>query len=167
MKLYLKLFIVTFFFFFSNELIGQSSFHIRYHIKLFNENGNVFSCDSLAKDSIYIYAYPGKLVNYKFSTESKYLFIDIYTMWPAFTLIWEKENKMIFTVDCATEYKDIYLDSLYFEEGRFIVDKNCRAFKTFEDEVSRHIIFSDYSQFKESQTNFNKNKDLLFKINCR
>lgn len=151
-----------------NDLAGQPTFSIKYHIKLINEYGNVLTCDSLAKDSIFVDSHPGYLVKHEYEAVSKSFCIEINTIVPEFALIWKRKNaQMIFSIDCPTEYKEIYLDSLFFDHGRFLVHDNCEKYIVSQNSQSRHLIFSDYVSFKQNSDFFPERKDLINIINCR
>lgn len=151
---------IILFCFFALRLTGQNTFHIKYQIKFYTAKGKPISCAGAKQDSIYINTNKGILEKHSYNSSTGYFYIDIHTTWPRFTIVWKENTEtMFFTIDCATEYKDVYIDSLYFKPGVFSVVNTCTKNITAEDSVSRHLAFPDYSLYKQPTADFNSFKE--------
>jgi hypothetical protein len=151
----------------SAEIMAQPTFSIKYHFRLYNESGQLLTCDSLAQNSLSIKTNNGILERQEYDTVHHYFFVSIRTTWPALTFVWSRNDvKMNFRIDCPTEYKDIYLDSLYFKPGNYYVNNDCLKNIFFETESIRHIKFTNYSRYMQKSLSGLKEGKAV-EIKCR
>lgn len=133
---------------------SQPTFFIEYRFRLFSENGNLLTCDSLKNDSLFVCPYPGSCEESEYDTITYYFYVKIHTSLPTFNFYWYRNSELMnITIDCPTDYKNVFIDTLFFKKGvYFITNFRVPDFGFYENDTTNHFVLKSESLSKSERT---------------